>query len=623
MPTPVDFDPFSQGGAKAVPVDNDPFASTPAAPKASVKPSLLDTYENTITGAGHQVAQDIREDVQHETHPGSLVQDIGGVLAHPLQAGGIARVPKEASDVFSMLTSPFLGGPNNVIKQATQPSLPPSVDKLYDKRGWFGLQAPRPQGVDVLQALGGVGPEMGEVELAGPVAKGGTQPVMRWAKRLHGLDTRWSPAQQEIISRIAKGAKAGGPTAQDMLELARKHPEKPLTLMDTGSRPVKGLAGKTYRTGGEAAQRIGDALEQRNVAQGGRVESDISRALGAGSAHATEKALMAGRQQAATPLYTAAYAANPVVRSSVVDEVLRTKWGASAWKAARDKARLSAIQDRRPVPDKFSLEVLDLTKQGLDDAASESAKAGRFGLARDIRNAKNMFLRELDDADQTGMYAKARGIWAGDSASMEALDFGREALKRTPEENAEAWAKLSPGDKEFARLGLSQTLRDQVMDIKSTRNAAERLALTEGLKRRVRPFFDSDENFNKFFDAATAENTMFRTRSEITGGSQTAEREAEDARPDHLGHAGRVGGAIVRRDPIGIVRHGSRWLGDVLTRDKPQVANETAEILTKPLSHPTTSRLLREVLADKKKAKTFGSAPYVAPVSASTDRSAQ
>jgi hypothetical protein len=117
-------------------------------------------------------------------------------------------------------------------------------------------------------------------------------------------------AAKIVLARIAANSAAGGPTAQDMLDLAVSAEKKgiPLAPVDVGGKSVQALAGKVYRQGGEAQSIIKNALTQRDAGAGERLNRTVSDALGAGSVRETAKTLAEARSMNARPLWEKAMA---------------------------------------------------------------------------------------------------------------------------------------------------------------------------------------------------------------------------------------------------------------------------------------------------------------------------
>ena len=108
---------------------------------------------------------------------------------------------------------------------------------------------------------------------------------------------------------------------------------------------------------------------------------------------------------------------------------------------------------------------------------------------------------------------------------------------------------MTEGERDLARLGLAETLRNrEVRGLKVGANTAANIALKPALQDQLRPFFSSPREFQAFLNDALAEDTMFNVDKEITRGSATAARLAEDQSDEAqaAGHGGRAAAHLLR-----------------------------------------------------------------------------
>lgn len=446
-------------------------------------------------------------------------------------------------------------------------------------------------------------------------------PLVRMISELRGPNAIFNAADHEIMRRLTQGVEGGGPTAQDMLNLAARTPGKPLTLMDVGSQPVNALAGRVARQPGASGQVVRDFIGDRTAAQGQRLEGDVGTHVARGSAHDTIVAMQQSRANAAAPLYEKAFEANRAIASPLIDKILQTPAGVAALRAARIKMQndmslmghadpdiAEQIREAGDVVPKggvaagLNLRTLDYVKRSFDDMIGAAQRTGERDNVRILSGLKSDFVRALDEADITartgpnstrpegGFYKQARSSYSGPSQSIEAVEFGRGALRpsASAEENAATFKTLNPNDKEFARMGLATAIREMIAGKDIGTNAARTLARNPALQSRVRPFFESDAGYQKFLDAVVAEDRMFRTGTDVLGGSRTAERLGEDLDPHNKAMESAANAAID-------FAHGNHLRG--LSRLKesinifsklndPDLANQISRVLTMPLNEP-------------------------------------
>jgi hypothetical protein len=198
----------------------------------------------------------------------------------------------------------------------------------------------------------------------------------------------------------------------------------------------------------------------------------------------------------------------------------------------KDFAVTGMGQDGEPVVSKVpNMRLLDSAKRGLDEILEgyRDKTTGRLVLdqrGRAIDQVRQAFVGELDRLNPA--YKAARASWSGPSQSIDAMKAGADIFNRSPEEVAERFARLSPNDKEFYRLGVADKLRERIAKTGVGGDEAKAIIKNNWTQSQLRPIFDSQEHFNRFIDAATTESKMFDTAFRLKGGSHTAERLAAD-----------------------------------------------------------------------------------------------
>jgi hypothetical protein len=231
-----------------------------------------------------------------------------------------------------------------------------------------------------------------------------------------------------------------------------------------------------------------------------------------------------------------------------------------------------------------NMRVLDAGKRGLDQMVADernpiTGRLSQRGLALD--QFRRAYLGELDSLDPTGAYAAARASWAGPSASMDAIHSGQAIFKKRPEEVAADVAQLSPGNLEFYKLGAADAIKEKIARTGMGGDEAKRLIGNQYTQQQLRPLFDNQDDFNRFIDGVTAENRMFETRQRLIGGSQTAERLAEDASPEGAaGHALRGTVALAEGAPGAAGLSYIKALGALSRGESPAVNTAAARMLS-------------------------------------------
>lgn len=530
-------------------------------------------------------------------------------------------------------------------------------------------------------------------------------PIARWAASFLGDTAAENAGVRKVLSRIASDQRHGGPTFQDMLDLAKEAPSKPLKLADVDGANLKGLVGKLARTPGDAKAILNRAIKDRDLDAATRISTDdIAPHLGVQPAFFADKALQESRSAAAKPLYARAFAydsmpplrqqveravkdarqsgidalrdlkdterqiaelgqepadaasnrpyMNPQARQAKLAELNMKMQDASdrleqagadhqaamgrlvgindvqnagikgsvwspklerfiqnprikqglprGWQIETDEAMAAGrpinphdygivgFQDNIPVLGKtLNMRMLNVVKKGLDGQVEQlrDPNTGRLteeGVAAD--KFRRAFVAELDRLNPH--YKAAREAWGGETRAMGALRFGQHAFNpSTPLEAIQHEIRsMSPSEREFARLGLANKIREIIRRTGEAGDETRKMLIPEN-RERMRAFFDSQEAFDKFFAGLNAEHRMFHTFAKTYGNSATAERQAEDLSTDlYAGsHAVRAGEAVARGNPFEFIGHGLQALRGVLPASNPKVDAAAARLLTQPI----------------------------------------
>lgn len=234
-----------------------------------------------------------------------------------------------------------------------------------------------------------------------------------------------------------------------------------------------------------------------------------------------------------------------------------------------------------------TMKSLAVAKEGLDAKIAEmrdpiTGRPTKAGLS--LKKFRDAFVGELDTLNPR--YKAARDVWAGPSRSMEAIRDGRQHFSRA-ESNEQLKAEfdeLSPGEKDFYRMGAAEAKVDAVERAPDASDKSKRVINSERDRKRFRILFDTDAQAQKFIDAVARKRTQFETKQAVKGGSQTAGRLADDANENvpialeaasGLGHA--AGGNI-----LGTLHSAYRLKRELGLRNNPALNNEIARILLDP-----------------------------------------
>ena len=373
--------------------------------------------------------------------------------------------------------------------------------------------------------------------------------------------------------KLAEALERDKMTAEDLeRNLVELGPEA--TITDAGGRNVRALGEATAIVPGPGAQIAEKTLTERRLGRGARIKEDIEEATGTRTNLYREKeALDAERKAKAGPLYEKAMDFGPVY-STRIGEFLKDPVVNQGLKEGLKIQRLDALAEGKvfdpsdyaitrfnPAGDPIieavpNMRTLDTVKKGLDNIIEQyrDPVTGRLqldGVGLGIDKVRRAFVKEIDTLNPD--YAKAREAWAGPSASMEALNRGRDALKNDPEVTASIIAKLSDVDKPYFRMGVERAIKDMVDKTQDTADATRRIFGNPAIRDKIKAALGNNAAFTRFETRMKAEATLAETERKIQSQSATAHRQEAVADlgqdPNALAGIG-MAGVDVFRNPL-------------------------------------------------------------------------
>jgi uncharacterized protein (DUF697 family) len=364
---------------------------------------------------------------------------------------------------------------------------------------------------------------------------------------------------------------------------------------------VRGLAGNVARAPGPSQALAKQFLNARDEAAAARLEQDIADHVHSGpSAYRTTETLLRARSAAATPLYddvrTLEHIWSPRLQEflehPLLQKGLQHGYRLESEDALAEGRKLSTttlgidldIDGNIKLVDKPNMRLLDMAKRGLDKMVADERNeiTGRLTAdGRSLEKVRKAFVDEIDGLDTKGIYKKAREAWSGPSASMDAVRFGKTLLssRRTEEEVTDAVGRLSPNDKEFARLGLADDMRLRLGGSGLSGDEAKQLINTKNIRDRMRPLFKTREDYDDFIKDVFDENAMFETRRAHLGGSQSQERLAEEAAGAQWSNLGHITHQVMTGHPFRAAITTWKMYRDLGLKPNPELNEKIAQIL--------------------------------------------
>lgn len=179
-------------------------------------------------------------------------------------------------------------------------------------------------------------------------------------------------------------------------------------------------------------------------------------------------------RKAATPFYETARKANQDISSPTINKILETDEGKLALRDAVSAMRRklanpgvsdpelvaqaklvgSYIEGSGGISKGLKLQTFDEVKRSLDGQIGRALREGDNARAADIIELKNSLLRELDFADATGAYKQGRAIASKGFADENALEVGRNLLKKDAGYYDKVISKMSESEKQNVAQGL-------------------------------------------------------------------------------------------------------------------------------------------------------------------------
>lgn len=350
-------------------------------------------------------------------------------------------------------------------------------------------------------------------------------------------------------------------------------------LGNAGQRGLSTVA----RAPGQGRTDVVNFLEGRQGGQGGRVANALAEGFDAPqTAEQTRTRLTTARDTAADRDYGAVRAdAGPVDLSAVVnriDETLRpgvnrvarprTNIADDSVESALQRVRDRLTDDRSTLTE---FQAIQRARGDLSDTIERARRAGEGNKARLL----GQVLREMDTAMENASagHRAANRAFAGSSRAIEAIDEGRTAAQRGRSEDVVRDFAGRPADQQAPfRTGYVDPLIEQAQGGAFGANKARPLT-SDAFGAESRAMVPGAPMMGRRLGR---ENTMFETRRQATGGSQTADNLADAA------GAG-LDPALVANAIMGNHRGVARGLlnagTNMLTGNTPAVRAEIARIL--------------------------------------------
>jgi len=358
----------------------------------------------------------------------------------------------------------------------------------------------------------------------GAVQKGseflGRDPVQAFQRR----------ADEKLIQALQNDGLSPKQVA-DKLKSIQLSGYKPETIIEAAGENTRRLADVVAQYPG-AAQVASELTEQRVAGQAGRVISDFQRALNfQGSALDLADDITRTRALISKPLYDKAYAEGGVISNPRISELMNIPQFKDAYARAARIAALDGIE--LPVNpaniDKvggFDLRTLDYIKRGLDDVLFTGKQPGS-GIGRTelgkLKERRTEFVGLLDKYGPKS-YKQARGVFAGQTEILDALENGQQFARLSPDQLRQAFKGLGEAEKDAFKAGVFDSVKENINKGADGADVLRRVWASPQKRDQLRVIV-GEKNWGDLQNALAREKIIRATDVKISGGSQTMPRQ--------------------------------------------------------------------------------------------------
>jgi len=447
---------------------------------------------------------------------------------------------------------------------------------------------------------------------------GGAVPVVA-----SGLKAVAKPVMDAVSARVNPGKYAATKIAERLSnsnmsvdQAANRMQENGLSLADVGGKTTRNLLRTASNIPGKGSDRISTQLTLRQMGQGDRLKAVVGRTLADPDGYLAAKDDIAETaKRLAKPLYDKAYA-TPVHYSETLEGILNTPAGKAALRKAEELAGNEQVpfqqlfinvQDNgsatvKRVPDTRGWDYIKRAMDDMIDAGTDSITKKPANEARILTNLKKKMLEEVDNVNPS--YKAARKAWGGQMQLDKALEFGRDAMKQSPEAVRRQITAMGPAEKEAARAGAAEWIRNSIDQRNFTQNAILKFFSNRQQYKNLRALFDSPEQFKTFRQAIFAEAKKRGTYEAAKGNSTTAAQLADMMETGGLQEGFNTARTAVTSGPVSAT---IQWVGSrlkMLGGLTPEVADQIAQRLM--TSNPDKIRQVASELAKIERANIQG-----------------
>ncbi|MES2367713.1 MAG: cation-transporting P-type ATPase [Pseudomonadota bacterium] len=358
--------------------------------------------------------------------------------------------------------------------------------------------------------------------LAGTAAVAGLKRILSSPRELTALTQSLSSMSDEGAARLLADnmVREGISPEEAAQQLARLGPNAiPADANNSFARLLRAAVNEIPRLQG----RANTVLNERQAGQAGRLASALDDSLGVPGLNVNDE--IERLRVVTAPVINGLYErarATPMALSDSLRTLLNGKNSlGGAFRSAQRR-----VADKRAAGDQIThFDLIDATKQELDDQIGVALRAGENNRARDLVRLKNVMVEEADRTVPD--YKDARQMFAGRAALESAADQGTLFLKMNPREVEGFTQGMGESELRMFRLGAKQAILDKIDTLPVGADGAKRLFGKNGDVSKLRNLFPDEKQFQQFSDALEQEATFSMTRRAAQGNSTTAMQLAD------------------------------------------------------------------------------------------------
>jgi hypothetical protein len=464
-----------------------------------------------------------------------IASAVGSVL---IPAAGTGMVMRQAAAGLPALATAGESVGRSVLRQAAATT--PAQDVAYGAMAAAGGEIGAEAGGDAGRIVGSF-----LAPMTGGMLQGRLSNIINDSQQVNALArTLGNMSDDGAAKLLAEAMVRDGLSPDDVAaRLAQLGPDAiPADLGTSFGRLLRQASNEIPRVQGRAT----NVLNQRQAGQAGRLASALDDGLGVPGLTLDDEIIRLN--EVSRPVISGLYdqaRSNPLPISGR----LRTLFDGENSLGDAFRSAQRRVADKRAAGDVIThFDIIDATKQQLDDQIGAAIRAGERNTARDLVRLKNVMVDEADIA--LPGYREARDAFAGKMALESAAEQGTLFMRMSPREVADITKTMGESELRMYRLGAKQALLDKVDSIQVNADSIRRMFGRNGDSSKLRSLFPSETAFRQFNDSLEREAQFSMTRRVAQGNSQTAQQLADMSNPVATGR--RIMGAAASGNPLGI-----------------------------------------------------------------------